>query len=101
MVAKAARTAGLDAKVAHLTNPRTELEDHYYNAKHQALIDLGLQPHLLDEALLLSLLSVAQRYAERIDPVLLQEPSVTWAGGGNEVWQRYSQSAGHPTGVPG
>lgn len=32
-----------------MPNPRTELEEHYYNAKHTKLIELGLQPHLLQD----------------------------------------------------
>jgi UDP-sulfoquinovose synthase len=34
-------------EITHLENPRVEQEDHYYNAKHTALEDLGLKPHLL------------------------------------------------------
>src|SRR5207249_7714792 len=40
---KAARAHhGLETSIEHLPNPRTELEAHYYNAKHQHLLDLGL-----------------------------------------------------------
>lgn len=51
-VAAAGRRAGLDTQITSLPNPRVEMEEHYYNAKHTALLDLGLKPHLLtDEAL--------------------------------------------------
>ena len=38
-----------------------EAEEHYYNAKHSKLIDLGLQPHLLSDSLLDSLMNIAIR----------------------------------------
>ena len=40
-------------------NPRVELEEHYYNAKHSKLTELGLQPHLLSDNLIDSLLKFA------------------------------------------
>jgi UDP-sulfoquinovose synthase len=47
---------GWDVEIAHTTNPRKELEEHYYNARHTKLLDLGLQPRLLDEELIDSML---------------------------------------------
>lgn len=43
-VAEAAQAVGIDATVKHFDNPRTELEQHYYNPDRQNLIDLGYQP---------------------------------------------------------
>ena len=40
-------------------NPRVEAEEHYYNAKHTGLMELGLQPHLLSDNLIDSLLRFA------------------------------------------
>ena len=52
MVAAAGKRACLDVGIDHLENPRVELEQHYYNARHSKLADLGLNPHLLtDQAL--------------------------------------------------
>ena len=34
-------------QVVSVPNPRVELEEHYYNAKCTKLVELGLQPHLL------------------------------------------------------
>jgi UDP-sulfoquinovose synthase len=34
-------------QVQNVPNPRVEAEEHYYNAKHSKLQDLGLEPHLL------------------------------------------------------
>src|SRR5579864_1920888 len=77
MVQAAARKLGLTIEVNHLPDPRVEAEEHYYNAKHSKLIDLGLKPHLLSSALLDSLLNIALKYKDRIDPSLML-PRVNW-----------------------
>jgi UDP-sulfoquinovose synthase len=77
LVMAAARRAGIAARIEHLPDPRVEAEQHYYNARHAKLIDLGLEPHLLGEGLLQSILSVALRYRERIDPATIR-PRVDW-----------------------
>ena len=38
---------GLKVEIDHLPDPRVEAEEHYYNAKHSKLVDLGLKPHIL------------------------------------------------------
>jgi UDP-sulfoquinovose synthase len=73
----AAACAGITARIEHLPDPRVEAQQHYYNARHTKLIALGLTPHLLDTGLLNSILSVALRYRERIDPATLH-PRVDW-----------------------
>ena len=40
-------------------NPRVEKEEHYYNAKHTKLAELGLEPHLLGDNIIDSLLRYA------------------------------------------
>src|SRR5207247_2390265 len=40
-VQDAGKKLGLQVEIAHLANPRVEKEDHYYNAKHTKLLDLG------------------------------------------------------------
>jgi UDP-sulfoquinovose synthase len=68
---------GLDVEINHLSNPRVELEEHYFNAKNTNLLDLGLQPHYLSDSLLDSLLNFAIKYKQRVDePQIL--PKVTW-----------------------
>src|SRR5207244_8238426 len=44
LVSEACAQHGLATTIEHLPNPRVESEEHYYNAKHQRLLDLGLQP---------------------------------------------------------
>jgi UDP-sulfoquinovose synthase len=77
LVQAAGRKLGIEVAVQHLPDPRVEAEQHYYNAKHAKLADLGLQPHLLSESLLDSLMNIAVRYRDRIDQSLFL-PRVNW-----------------------
>jgi len=47
------------------------------------LIDLGLEPHYLSDSLLDSLMNIAIRYQDRIDPSLFR-PQVQWRSARNE-----------------
>jgi UDP-sulfoquinovose synthase len=86
MVLRESRRFGLEVQVEHLPNPRVEAERHYYNAAHTKLIDLGLEPHLLDEAVLESLIGLAIKHRERIDRNLIL-PTVNWRMTKNEISQ--------------
>jgi len=86
MVLRESRRFGLEVQVKHLPNPRVEAERHYYNAAHTKLIDLGLEPHLLDEAVLESLIGLAIKHRERIDRNLIM-PTVNWRMTKNEISQ--------------
>jgi UDP-sulfoquinovose synthase len=77
LVQTAGRNMGFDVTILHLPDPRVEKEEHYYNAKHSKLLDLGLQPHFLSESLLDSLMNIAVRYRDRIDRTLFL-PRVNW-----------------------
>jgi UDP-sulfoquinovose synthase len=77
MVQAAGRKLGLEARVEHIPDPRVEAEEHYYNAKHSKLIELGLKPHLLSDSLLDSLMNIALRYRDRIDASKML-PQVNW-----------------------
>ena len=88
---RAARTAhGLQTEVAHVPNPRTDAETHYYNAKHQRLLDLGLEPHGLDESLIDQVIGLVERNKNRIRKELFA-PRVDWRRGGPTA-MRASQS---------
>ena len=76
-VKKAAETLGIKVEVQHIENPRIEKEQHYFNAKNTNLLGLGLQPHLLSDSLLDSLLSFATKYQKRADLNQIM-PKVTW-----------------------
>jgi UDP-sulfoquinovose synthase len=83
MVQTAARHVGRNVTIEHLPDPRVEREEHYYNARHSKLIDLGLRPHLLSESLLDSLVNIAIKYQDRIDKSLFQ-PRVDWRRARND-----------------
>jgi UDP-sulfoquinovose synthase len=83
MVQAAGEKLGLNVPVDHLPDPRVEAEEHYYNAKHTKLTDLGLKPHLLSESLLDSLVNIAVQYHNRIDTSLLL-PRVNWRNSKND-----------------
>jgi UDP-sulfoquinovose synthase len=83
MVRAAAKNIGLKVEIDHLPAPRVESEEHYYNAKHSKLIDLGLQPHFLSESLLDSLLNIAVKYRDRVDQSLFM-PRVNWRNARND-----------------
>jgi UDP-sulfoquinovose synthase len=76
-VQEAGKHLGLQVEIDHLPDPRVEAEAHYYNAKHSKLIDLGLQPHLLGNSLLDSLMNIAIQYRDRVDSTLIL-PQVSW-----------------------
>lgn len=46
-------------QVQSVPNPRVEAEEHYYNAQHTKLVGLGLEPHLLGDNIIDSLLNFA------------------------------------------
>jgi UDP-sulfoquinovose synthase len=83
MVQVAGEKLGLTVEVKHLSDPRVEAEEHYYNAKHSKLIELGLNPHLLSNSLLDSLMNVAMRYRDRIDAAVML-PLINWRQPVNE-----------------
>ena len=77
MVKKAGNALGLNVDINHIENPRVEKEEHYFNAKNTKLLDLGLQPHLLSDSLLDSLLNFAVKYQHRVDHKQIL-PKVSW-----------------------
>jgi len=83
MVHIAATRLGLKVTIDHLSDPRVEAEQHYYNAKHTKLAELGLRPHLLSESLLDSLINIAIQHRDRVDPNLLL-PRVNWRNSRNK-----------------
>jgi len=64
-------------RIEHMEDPRVEKEEHYYRAAHTKLLDLGLEPHLLDPTTIKGLLDVVDRHRDRVDPVAIA-PTVQW-----------------------
>jgi UDP-sulfoquinovose synthase len=83
MVQTAGKKLGLEVGVNHIPDPRVEAEEHYYNAKHSKLIELGLVPHLLSDSLLDSLMNIAMRYRDRVDTSMMM-PKVNWRRARND-----------------
>jgi UDP-sulfoquinovose synthase len=54
-----------------------ESEDHYYNAKHTKLLELGLRPHHLSAELIDTMLLRIAEQRDRIDPAILVQ-NVRW-----------------------
>ena len=71
-------------RIARIENPRVEAAEHYYNAVHSRLIDLGLQPHNLSDTLIDSLFSITENNKQHVDPSLF-DPSVRWKTTSNSV----------------
>ncbi|HEX9504502.1 MAG TPA: NAD-dependent epimerase/dehydratase family protein [Acidimicrobiia bacterium] len=63
--------------IEHLTDPRVELEEHYYRATHTKLVDLGLVPHLLDADTVRTIAGIVNSHRDRID-LSVMTPSVDW-----------------------
>jgi len=79
IVREAALHHGLQAEPVHVENPRVEMEEHYYNATHTKLLDLGLEPHLLSETLIESMFDQMERYKHRVIPDRI-DPRTRWRG---------------------
>jgi UDP-sulfoquinovose synthase len=76
-VKEAGRDLGIKVEIDHIPDPRVEAEQHYYNAKHSKLLDLGLQPRYLSDSLLDSLMNITLKYRDRVDTTVLL-PQVNW-----------------------
>jgi len=80
-VGRVASKLGLETEVRNLENPRRELEEHYYEPDHQALLDLGYQPtHDVEaevEVMIGDLIKHRDRIEARRDALI---PAVRWDG---------------------
>ncbi|MGD0053339.1 MAG: NAD-dependent epimerase/dehydratase family protein [Vulcanimicrobiaceae bacterium] len=76
-VTRVAGTLGLECTIAHIANPRTEREEHYYNCVNTNLRSLGLEPTLLHDDTIAGLIRQAAEHRERIDLRLIP-PRVEW-----------------------
>lgn len=85
LVKAAGEHLGYSVQIDHVENPRVEKEEHYYNAIHTKLLDLGLQPTLLGEELVESMIHAIERYKGNaiegsIDPRTRWNPAKSPAG---------------------
>jgi UDP-sulfoquinovose synthase len=80
LVKQSAEDAGMQVEIKAFPNPRVEAEQHYYNATHTKLFDLGLEPHHLGEELVQSMLRIINQHRGRvIERAIL--PHTTWKAG--------------------
>src|SRR5438094_9084874 len=94
IVESAANKLGMAVEIDHIPDPRVEAEQHYYNAKHSKLIDLGLKPHFLSESLVDSMVNIAVQYRDSIDTSVLF-PRVNWRNSNNDRASQVKTSAAH------
>jgi UDP-sulfoquinovose synthase len=85
LVKHAGEHLGYAVEIQHYENPRVEKEEHYYNAVHTKLLDLGLEPTLLGEELVESMIHIIERYKgnaieSSIDPHTRWNPAKSPAG---------------------
>ncbi len=85
LVKQAGEHLGYAVEIQHYENPRVEKEQHYYNAVHTKLLDLGLEPTLLGEELVESMIHIIERYKgnaveDHIDPRTRWNPAKSPAG---------------------
>ena len=66
MVARVGAGLGINVSVDHVDDPRVEAEEHYYNATHTKLLELGLQPHLLTDDVVAHLIDTIHLHKDRI-----------------------------------
>lgn len=74
----AGKEIDIDVTVKSIDNPRKELEEHYYNATHSGLTELGLKPHFMTSDVLVEMLNQILPYKEKIDERKVM-PRVRWA----------------------
>jgi UDP-sulfoquinovose synthase len=79
-----AKAAPMDVTIESIPDPRVEKEEHYYNAVTTKLPELGLQPHLLDNSLIESLVDLATKYKDRVNFEAIR-PTVNWRTTHSEV----------------
>ncbi|MGH2955670.1 MAG: NAD-dependent epimerase/dehydratase family protein, partial [Solirubrobacterales bacterium] len=77
LVREAGGHLGYEVQIEHVENPRVEAEEHYYNATHTKLLDLGLEPTLLGEELVESMLHAIERHKDRVIASAI-DPHVRW-----------------------
>ena len=77
MISTVGNSLKLGVQIKSIENPRKELEDHYYNAKHSGLQELGLKPNYLSEEIIASMLQIIQKYRGSIVERRIM-PRVRW-----------------------
>ena len=77
IVKKASELLGTKVKIDHISNPRVEKEEHYYNPSNESLLKLGLKPILLSQELVDSILLKIRESKHLIDKEIVM-PTIKW-----------------------
>jgi len=77
LVKEAGEHLGYSVEIQHYDNPRVEKEEHYYNAIHTKLLGLGLEPTLLGEELVESIIHAIERHKGRVVETAI-DPQTRW-----------------------
>jgi UDP-sulfoquinovose synthase len=77
LVKEAGEHLGYSVEIQHYENPRVEKEEHYYHAIHTKLLDLGLEPTLLGEELVESIIHAIELHKGRVIETAI-EPKTRW-----------------------
>ena len=72
-----AKLKGFNPKIKNLKNPRIEQENHYYNPKNSALIQLGLKPKYLTNKVIEEMIDLVKKYNNKINTDSLM-PNISW-----------------------
>jgi len=77
-VKKALIKININATIKKIKNPRIEQEKHYYNAKNNNMIKLGLKPTLLNDDVIITIARHIIKYKKNINKSVLK-PKTKWA----------------------
>ncbi|MCU1492947.1 MAG: NAD-dependent epimerase/dehydratase [Acidimicrobiaceae bacterium] len=78
------RVSPVEVSIESIPDPRVEKEEHYYQAVTTKLPELGLKPHLLDDAFVASLVTLAIEHRDRVNVEAIR-PTVNWRTTKSEV----------------
>jgi UDP-sulfoquinovose synthase len=78
-VERVGKSLGLSVRIDHVENPRVEREAHFYSSLNTNLLSLGLEPVLLTDEIVASMLESVRMYSSRVDRSQIM-PTVQWKG---------------------
>lgn len=78
-VKQAGERLGYSVQLNHISNPRVEKEDHYYNPSYTGLLDLGLKPNYLTDETLSEMIHLVAKFKSNINKEAIYR-GVKWNG---------------------
>tara|TARA_B100001287_G_C22678728_1_gene529110 strand:+ start:1137 stop:2282 length:1146 start_codon:yes stop_codon:yes gene_type:complete len=76
-IKKALKKIDIDVVITKINNPRKEKEKHYYSAKNNSLMKLGLKPTLLTNDEIIKIAQYVAKYKKNIDKSIIN-PKTKW-----------------------